>query len=161
MLNKVIQDAVNEQIRHEFYSSYLYLSMSAYCEASNLRGFSHWMRRQSQEEVAHAIKLFDFIVDRGGRVTLQSIDKPPVEFQSPFDVFQDALEHERHVTAMIHRLYELVIEEKDYATQVQLQWFIAEQVEEEKRASEVVEQMKMIKGENAPLLLLDRQLASR
>ena len=119
------------------------------------------MRRQSQEEVAHAIKLFDFIVDRGGRVTLQSIDKPPVEFQSPFDVFQDALEHERHVTAMIHRLYELVIEEKDYATQVQLQWFIAEQVEEEKRASEVVEQMKMIKGENAPLLLLDRQLASR
>jgi len=161
MLNKGVQDAINEQIKNELYSAYLYLSMSAYCEAVNLPGFAHWMRLQSQEEVSHAMKYFEFINDRGGRVVLQAIDQPPIEFQSPLDVFQQTLEHERKVTAMIHRLYELAVKENDYATQAQLQWFITEQVEEEKRASEIVERLKMIGDQGPALLMLDRQLGER
>lgn len=161
MLNKAIQDAINEQVKNELYSAYLYLSMSAYFEAVNLPGFAHWMRLQSQEEVSHAMKYFDFISDRGGRVVLQAIDQPPVEFQSPLDVFQRTLEHERKVTAMIHRLYELAVKENDYATQTELQWFITEQVEEEKRAHEIVERLKMIGDQGAALLMLDRQLGER
>jgi len=119
------------------------------------------MRLQGQEEVSHALKFFDFVHDRGGRVTLQAIDQPPTDFQSPLEVWQQALEHERKVTAMIEQLYVLAVKEKDYATQNLLQWFVDEQVEEEKNASVVVEQLKMI-GDNAPaVLMLDKQLGER
>ena len=161
MLSKTIQDALNQHINREFYSSYLYLSMSAYCESINLPGFAHWLRVQSQEEMEHALKLFDFISDREGRVTLHPIPQPPVEFQSPLDVIQSTLDHEREVTEMINRLYEMAVKEEDYATQVHLQWFITEQVEEEKAANEVVEQLKMIGDQGDALLLLDRRLAER
>lgn len=161
MLSKTLQDALNEQIKNELYSAYVYLSMSAHFEAVNLRGFAHWMRLQSQEEVEHAMRIFDFVNDRGGRVVLEALDRPPSQFKSPLDIFQKALEHERKVTGMIHRLYELAVKEADYPAQVMLQWFISEQVEEEKSAAEIVEQLKLIGDQGAGLLILDRHLGER
>ena len=161
MLSKAIEEAINEQIKNELYSAYLYLSMSAYLEANNLPGFAHWMRLQNQEEVSHAMKFFDYMNDRGSRVVLQAIDQPPAEFESALDIFQKALDHEQKVTAMINRIYELAVKENDYPTQVELQWFITEQVEEEKSAGDIVEQLKMV-GEHGPsLIMLDRQLGAR
>jgi ferritin len=161
MLSKTLQDAMNEQIKNELYSAYLYLSMSAYCEEANLPGFAHWMRLQAQEEVSHAMKFYDFIYERGGRVVLQAIDQPPVEFQSPLGVFEQTLGHEQKVTAMIHDLYTLAVEEKDYASQAFLQWFVTEQVEEEDSASQVLETLKMIGDKGHALLMLDRELGRR
>ena len=161
MLSKTIQDAMNEQIKNELYSAYLYLSMSAYCEAANLPGFAHWMRVQAQEEEAHAMKFYDFIYERGGRVVLQAIDQPPVEFQSPLNVFEQTLEHEQKVTALIHDLYTLAVQEKDYASQAFLQWFVTEQVEEEASATQIVETLKMIGDKGHALLMLDRELGKR
>jgi len=161
MLSQTLQDAINQQVKNELYSAYLYLAMVADFEAKNLPGFAHWMRLQSQEEVSHAMKLFDYVNDRGGRVILEAIDQPPVEFKSPLDSFQQALEHEREVTAMINSLYELAVKENDYPTQIMLQWFIEEQVEEEKNATEVVELLKMVGDHPAGLLMLDRQMAAR
>jgi len=161
MLSKTIQDALNEQIKNELYSSYLYLSMAAYSESVNLPGFAHWMRAQAQEEIAHAIKMFDHIHERGGRVMLQAIPQPPVEFESPLDVFRKTLEHEQHVTALIHDLYALALQEKDYASQMFLQWFITEQVEEEESAGAIVDQLEMIGDHGQGLVMLDRQLAQR
>src|SRR5687768_16066736 len=134
MLAQGVQDAINQQIKHEFFSAYVYLSMSAYFESTNLPGFATWMRSQAQEEVTHGMKLFDFINDRGGRVVLHPIDGPPTDFKSPLEVFEQALKHEQAVTAMIHKLYEVAFKANDFATQVELQWFITEQVEEEKTA---------------------------
>ncbi len=161
MVSNAVQDAINDQIHHELYSAYIYLSMVAYFESKNLEGFAHWMRLQAQEEVAHAMRLFDHVHDRGGRVVLQAVDQPPAEFESPLDVFQKALEHERNVTGMIHRLYELARQENDYPTQVMLQWFIDEQVEEEKTAEGVVEQLRMAGGDATALLMLDAKLGAR
>ena len=160
-LSKTMQDALNEHMNQEFYASYLYLSMSAYCETINLPGFSHWMRIQSQEEYTHAMKLFDFVNDRESRVVLHPVSQPTLEFESALDVMQKTLEHERHVSQLINRLYGVAVKEEDYATQVHLQWFITEQVEEEKKASDLVEQLKMIGDQNDALLLLDRELATR
>ncbi len=161
MLKKTVQDAINEQIKDELYSSYLYLSMSTYCETINLLGSARWMRLQSQEEYSHAMRLFDYIYDRGGRVVLQAIDQPPSEFKSPLAIFKQVLEHEQEVTGKIHRLYELSVEENDYATQVELQWFITEQVEEEKVTTQIIEQLKMIGDQDTALLMLDRHLGER
>lgn len=161
MIGKAVQDAINAQIAHEFYASYLYLAMSAYFETINLPGFARWMRAQSEEEREHAMKFFDYLNDRGGSVELGAIAQPPGEFQSPLDVFQQALEHERKVTGLIHRLYELALKESDYATQAHLQWFITEQVEEEKNASQVIEQIKMTGGQPGALFVLDRELGAR
>jgi ferritin len=161
MLNKTIQDALNEQITEEFASAYLYLSMSAYCDSANLPGFAHWMRLQYQEELAHALKLFDFVSDRGGRVMLRAIAQPPAEFESPLDLFQQALEHERAISARINQLYALAMKENDYPTQAHLQWFITEQVEEEKNAGQIVEQLKMSGGNGTALLMLDSALGAR
>ena len=161
MLSQRLQDAINGQIQHEFYSAYLYLSMSAHFEAMHLPGCARWMRLQSQEEASHAMKLFDFVLEREGRVALQAIEPPPSKFKSPLNVFQQALEHERKVTGMIHRLYELAAKENDYATQVMLQWFIQEQVEEERTANDIVEQLKMIGDQAAALFILDKDLGAR
>ena len=161
MLSKAMQNAINEQIKNELYSAYLYLSMAAYSEAANLPGFAHWMRVQSREEVEHAMKFFDFVNERGGRVVLQAIDQPPVEFESPLDVFEKTLEHERKVTAMIHRLYELALKENDYPAQVMLHWFIEEQVEEEDGATRILETLKRIGEEGQALVMLDRELGGR
>jgi ferritin len=161
MLSKKLQDVLNEQIKNELYSGYLYLAMSAYFEANNLPGFARWMRVQAAEEQAHALKFFDFIVDRGGRVVLQAIDQPPVEFSSPLAVFETTLQHEQKVTGLINALYELAVAENDYPAQVMLQWFINEQVEEEKNATQIVETLKMIGEKGQALIMLDRELGQR
>lgn len=161
MLSKKLQDALNEHIKNEFYSAYVYLSMSAHLAALHLPGLARWMRLQSQEEMSHAMKLFDFVLERGGRVVLKAIEQPPGQLQSALDVFQQALKYEQKVTDMIHRLYELAVKENDYATQVMLQWFITEQVEEEGAAGEIVEQLKLIGKEPTALFMLDRQLGGR
>jgi len=161
MLKKAVEEALNKQINAELYSAYLYLAMSAYCESVNLPGFAHWMRLQYQEEIAHAMRLFDYVNDRGGRVILEAIDQPPAEFQSPLEMMKQTLEHERKVTASINRLYELALKENDYATQNHLQWFITEQVEEEKSSADIVEQLKRIGEQSTALLMLDQQLGAR
>ena len=161
MLGKAVEDAMNEQIKNEFFSAYQYLSMAAYCESVNLPGFARWMRAQSQEETEHAMKFYDFILDRNGRVILQGIEEPVVEFGSPLDVFERALEHEKKVTAMINDLYGLALRENDYASQTFLQWFVTEQVEEEKNAGDVVETLRMIGDGREALFLLDRELGQR
>jgi ferritin len=161
MLSKSMQNAMNEQIKNELYSSYLYLSMSAYYESLNLPGFAHWMRLQAQEELTHAIKFFDHINDRGGRVTLLAIDAPPIEFDSPLAIFKMAYEHEQKVTELIHNLYKLAIQENDFPAQSMLQWFVDEQVEEEKSALDVVEQLEMVGEHKMGLFMLDRELGQR
>jgi ferritin len=161
MLNQNVQDAINTQVKDEIFSAYLYLAMSGYFESENLPGFAKWMRVQYEEELEHALKFFDFVNDRGGRVTLYAIDQPASDFQSPLDVFQRALEHERKVTGMINNLYALAVKENDYPAQVLLQWYISEQVEEEKNATNIVEQLKLIGKEGSALLILDRELGAR
>ena len=157
MLNKDLQDAINVQIRNEYYSSYLYLSMSAYCDSKNFPGFASWLRRQSNEELSHAMRLYDYILERDGRVILDAIDQPPSEFGTLLEIFEQVLEHEKEVTTMINKLYELAIANNDHATSVVLQWFIQEQIEEEKSASDLVEQLKMAGDNSAALLMLDRE----
>lgn len=160
-MKQPVQDAVNDQIRHELASAYTYLSMSAHFEAENLPGFANWMKLQAQEELAHAMRLFSFMNDRGARVELQALDQPPTKFDSPVSVFEQALKHEQKVTALIEKLYETAVEHKDYATQVELQWFITEQVEEENSATLIVEQLRMAGENRAALLMLDRQFGAR
>ena len=161
MLSKTLEKALNVQINDEYYSAFLYLSMSSYFESVNLLGMAAWMRMQYEEEVMHGIKLFDMIVDMEGKIALKPIEGPPMEFKSPLDVFTKSLEHERKVTGMINKIYSLAREESNYAVQSALQWFIDEQVEEEKSALEIVQQLKMIGDETTPLLMLDGKLGSR
>lgn len=161
MVNKNMQDAINEQIKHELSSAYLYLAMSAFCGSINLPGFAKWLRVQWEEEQSHAMRLFDYLNVRGGRAVLQAIDRPPTEFKSPLEIFQQVLTHEQKVTSLINRLYDLALKENDYAAQVELQWFIKEQVEEEKNAADIVEQLKMIGENTSALMMLDRQLSAR
>ncbi len=159
--SKKLQDALNAQIVAEFHSAYVYLSMAAYFEAENWPGFAKWMRVQSREEVEHAMKIFDFVNDRGGRVQLGAIEKPPVRFASPLDAFRKAYEHERKITQKIHKLYDLAVQEGDYPTQVMLQWFIDEQVEEEKITSEAVARLERAGDHPHALLMLDRRFGKR
>lgn len=161
MLSKTIQNAINEQIKNELYSAHQYLSMSAYCESVNLPGFAHWMLAQAQEEREHAMKFYNFLLTRKGRVILQAIEQPVVEFGSPLEVFEQALEQEQQVTAQINELYGLTTSEKDYATQAFLQWFLTEQVEEEKNVGDVLETLNMIGDEGEALFLFDRELGKR
>ena len=161
MLNKTVERAINEQIQAELYSAYLYLSMAAYSEAANLPGFAHWMKVQSQEEIEHSMKFFNYVNERGGRVVLKALDQPPVEFGSPVDLFKKVLEHEQLVTGLINDLYELAVKENDYATQVLLHWFIEEQVEEEASAAQIVETLKMAGDKGNALIMVDRGLAKR
>jgi ferritin len=160
-MKEAIQTALNQQIKAELYSAYFYLSASGYFESCNLSGFAHWTRLQSQEEVKHAMKFFDFILDRGSEVVLQAIDQPPASFQSPLDAFTQALQNEQHVTSLIHRLYGLTVQEQDYPAQVLLQWFISEQVEEEKEATRIVQELKMAGDNSSTLLLLNNTLSTR
>ena len=156
-----LQDAINHQIREELASAYIYLSMSAYLQSLNLPGFAHWMRIQSQEELAHALKFFDHIVGRGGRVVLEGIDTPPLEFAGPTAVFEKALDHERYITNRIHELYGLAMSEKDFASLGLLQWFVNEQVEEEANAAQIVETLRRVGEKGQALVMLDHQLGAR
>lgn len=156
-----VHDALNEQIKNEFYAAYLYLGMVAYFDEMHLDGFAHWMRMQNAEEIAHAMKLFDHLLDIGGDVVLQAIDQPPSDFKSPLDVMQRALAHEQHVTQKIHELYALSVQENDYPTQVLLQWFVTEQVEEEKSVGDIVGRLRLAGDSPQALLFIDQELASR
>ena len=156
-----LHEAINKHINAELYSAYLYLSMSAYCDGISLPGFAHWLRAQHAEELSHAFKLFDFLNDRGGRVELQAIAKPPGAFDSPLDVMEQTLAHEQEVTSLIHRLYELAVEQSDYPAQILLQWFISEQVEEEKNVSEVVQHLSLVGDDGAGVLMVDARLGQR
>lgn len=161
MINQKVQDAMNEQIKNELFSAYLYLSMAAYFEEKNLAGFAHWMRLQSREEQEHALKFYDFLLDRGGKISLMTIEQPKAEWKSALDAFNDAYAHEQLVTGMINKIYETALQEKDYPSQIMLQWFINEQVEEEKNASDIVAQLKLIEERGTAILMLDKQLAKR
>ena len=161
MIGKTMQDAMNEQINKELFSSYLYLSMAAYFEDRNLPGFANWMRIQADEEREHAMKFYDFILERGGKVALKAIDAPKAEWNSTLEVAEEVAAHEGKVTASIHALYELALKEKDYPAQVMLQWFISEQVEEENNAAEIVASLKMIEAHETAVLQLDHRLSKR
>ena len=161
MIGKPMQDALNEQINKELFSSYLYLSMAAYFEEKNLSGFGNWMRVQAEEEREHAMKFYDFILETGGKVMLKAIEAPKTEWNSNLEVAEEVAAHEAKVTASIYALYELALKEKDYPAQVMLQWFISEQVEEEKNAAEIVANLKMIEERGTAVLMLDKQLGKR
>lgn len=156
-----MQDAMNEQINKEFFSSYLYLSMAAYFEYKNLTGFAQWMRLQADEEREHAMKFYNFILDAGGRVSLKAIEAPRTDWESNLAVAEQIVEHEAMVTASIHQLYELAMQEKDYAAAAMLQWFITEQVEEEKNAAELLAKLRLIEERGTAVLMLDHRLSKR
>ncbi len=161
MIGKAIQDALNEQINKEWYSSMLYLSMAAHFENKNLPGFAHWMRLQADEERGHGMKFYEHLIERGGRVSLKAIDAPTSDWKSSLEVFKEAQAHEAKVTASINALYELALKEKDYPAQVLLQWFITEQVEEEKNAAEIVAQLELVEARGTAVLMLDHRLGKR
>jgi ferritin len=161
MISHKLLKEFNEQINHEIASSYLYLSMAAYAHSMNLPGFAHWLELQTKEENGHAMKLYKFVNERGGRVELLPIAQPSSDFRSPAHLFEEVLKHERYITALIGKLYESAVEEKDYAAQVLLHWFIEEQVEEEAAASEILETIRMAGEKGHALIMMDRQLARR
>ncbi len=161
MPSKKMASALNQQIQSEFYSAYLYLSMSAYCQEIHLDGFSHWLQVQSKEEIDHAMRLYNYLNNRGGRVILQAIDRPPESFKSPRRMFEQILKHEQAISTAVHKLYELAQNEKDYATEVELQWFIKEQVEEEKSAGDILQKLTLIGDQPATLLMMDHHLGAR
>ena len=161
MISNKMEEALNAQVNAELYSAYLYLSMESYFKSLNLNGFANWMRVQTQEEVSHAMKIYDFINERSGRVTLEAIKGPQTKWDSPLAVFEAVYAHEQKVTELINDLMDLAVKQKDHATTSFLQWFVNEQVEEEASADEVVQQLKMM--ENAPggMFMLDRELGQR
>ncbi len=161
MPKKTIVDAINAQISREFNAAYLYLSMSAHFESQNLSGFARWMRLQHDEEVGHAMRLFGFLYDIGGSVTLQAIKKPTATWSSAKAVMQDALKHEKAVTKAVNDIYALAVKEKDYPALVNLQWFVNEQVEEEKTLGDILAKMKLAGDSGHALLLMDRELGAR
>ena len=161
MIKKKVQDALNKQVNAELYSAYMYLSMEAYFQSVNLSGFANWMRCQTQEEIFHAMKIYDFINERGGRVTLKPIDGPPTQWKSPLDVFQETYKHEQLVKSLINKLVDLSIKESDHATNTFLQWFVTEQVEEEAAEDEIVQKLKLIGKDGSGLFMIDQELAQR
>ena len=161
MVSPMVERAINEQINNELSSSYTYLAMSAYCESQNFHGCARWLRLQSQEEYAHGMKLFDFLLARGGTVQLAAISEPVVQFKSIPQVFEQALEQESEVSKRIDRLYELAFKEKAFAAMVELQWFLTEQVEEERTTRDIVAKLSLASDDPALLLALDRELGGR
>jgi ferritin len=156
-----LQQAMNDQIRREFESAYVYLSMAAWMEDKNLPGFAAWLSQQAREEAGHALKIFNHLIDRGCRVRLQPLGGPATDFKSPLDVFEHVKHHEQGVTASINQLYGFAQDDRDYASQVFLEWFITEQVEEEKNSSQVLESVRRVGDNQAALVMLDRELGQR
>ncbi|MHC4482189.1 MAG: ferritin [Planctomycetota bacterium] len=161
MTGKKMEEALNGQLNAELYSAYLYLSMAAYFESSDLSGFANWMRVQNQEEQFHAMKFYDYILERGGRVILRSIEAPPSDWASPLAVFEATLKHERKVTGLINDLVYLAREEKENASEIFLQWFVNEQVEEEDNVSTVLGQLKLTKDSPQALYMMDKEMGQR
>jgi ferritin len=161
LLSEKIQDALNDQLNFELYSAYIYYSMAAYLESEDLPGFSHWMQIQVQEELSHVDKFFRFIHERDGRVVLKVIEGPAAEWGSSLEAFQDAYKHEQIVSGRINKLVDLSLKESDHATNSFLQWFVAEQVEEEASLKTIIQQLKLAGKDGHGLLMLDRELGAR
>jgi ferritin len=161
MLHERMEEALNRQINAELFSAYLYLSMSASFAALGLPGGANWMRVQAQEELFHASKFYDYVIERNGHVALQAIDEPPRDWTTPISMFEDALEHEQKVTGLIYDLTDLSVELRDHATNNILQWFIAEQVEEEASADEMVQRLRLAAGSPGALFQIDSEMAGR
>jgi ferritin len=161
MLDPKVEDAINNQINAELYSAYLYYSMAGYFESISLKGFSHWMRVQALEEMTHVQRFFAFVNDRGGRVLLQPIESPPSEWESPLAVFEAAYAHEVKVTGLVNQMMDLALAQSDHATCNFLQWFVAEQVEEEATADDVVQKLKLVDKTEGGLFLLDQEMDKR
>ncbi len=161
MIKSRVEEAINHQINAELYSAYLYLSMAAYFEDESLSGFSNWMRVQFEEEQFHGLKLFNYLAERGGRVKLEPIEAPKIEWENIVEVFEDTLEHEQHVTSLINKLMDIALEESDHATVSFLRWYIDEQVEEEAAVESILHQLKLINGAGNGILMLDRELGAR
>lgn len=161
MLLKRIELELNKQLNAELYSAYLYLSMSAYLATKKLSGFSNWMKVQFEEEQFHALKIYQYIIERGGKVELEIIDKPETEFGDIINVFKEVYAHEEHITALINNLVDVSMQEKDHATVNMLQWFVAEQVEEEANVSDILDQLLLTEGKGAGVFMLDRELKQR
>jgi len=161
MLSKRMEDALNRQINEELYSAYLYQAMSAWAEAENYKGAAKWMAAQAKEEVEHAAKFYNFILERGGKVKLLAIKQPPSEWKSLLEIFEAAYEHEKHITKCINDLYELATRERDYSTQVFLHWFIEEQVEEEAQTLEIAELLRRAGDSTNAIFMIDARLGAR
>jgi ferritin len=161
MLHEKMEKAINDQINAELYSAYLYLSMASYTESLNLSGFTNWLRIQFQEEQDHAMKFFDFVLERGGKVTLQPIEGPPSEWPSPLALFEAVYEHEQKVTGLINQLMDLAIELSDHASRSLLNWFVDEQVEEEASADDIVQQLRLVGDQGHGLFMVDKDLGTR
>lgn len=161
MISEKMTEALNEQVNREMYSAYLYMSMSAYCSTIGLKGFANWFMVQYHEEMLHAMKLYEYILRVAGRVRLKSIAEPPSDFKNPLDMFEKTLEHEKFITASINERMDLAISERDHATQIFLQWYVNEQVEEEENDNDIIAQLKLIGDNPQGLMMLDRELATR
>lgn len=161
MIKKEVLDAINEQINAESYSAYLYLSMAAYFENLGLTGFAKWMKVQYQEEAAHAVRFFDYLAGRGGRIVLKPIAQVPVDFDGIVDVFEKTLEHENHVTSLINNLMDVAVKAGDHASQSFLKWFVDEQVEEEANVERILNTLKLINGQGNGIFMMDRELGQR
>jgi len=161
MIKKEVLDAINEQINAETYSAFMYLSMAAYFEDMGLSGFANWMKVQYQEESAHAIKFFNYLTERGGRVTLKAVAQVPVDFDGVVDIFEKTLVHEIHVTSLINNLIDVAIKANDHASQSFLKWFIDEQVEEEANVEKILQTLKLINGQGNGIFMMDRELGQR
>lgn len=161
MLSEKMVDALNEQINKEMYSGYMYLSMSAYADFKGLKGSANWFHVQYQEEMEHAMRIYDYVQEQGAHVKLKTIDQPPTEFGTPLQIFEKTLEHERFVTTLINNLVDLAIEERDHASRIFLQWFVSEQVEEESNANEILDKIKLAGEDGNGLFMVDKELAAR
>jgi len=161
MLSEKMAEALNKQVNKEMYSAYLYMAMSAYSTYTGLKGFANWFMIQYQEEMVHAMKIYDYINDQGGQVKLAAIEQPLTEFESPMDMFEKTLEHEKFITRSINELVDLAIAEKDHATNIFLQWFVTEQIEEEGNDNEIIARLKLVGEDGNGLLMLDKELAMR
>ena len=161
MISEKMTEALNEQVNREVYSAYLYMSMSAHCNQEGLKGFANWFMVQYHEEMFHAMKIYEYIQRQGAQVKLGAVQAPPASFESPLEMFIQTLAHEQFITASINDLMELAITEKDHATQIFLEWYVTEQVEEEENDNDMIAQLKLIDGNPQGLLMLDRELAGR
>jgi ferritin len=161
MLSAAMVTSLNHQIQEEYYSSYLYLAMSAHCETLNLRGFAHWMKLQSDEERGHAMKFYEHLISNGAKVALEALQQPPVDFGDCAAMFKKVLAHEQHITKCIHNLYAAALKENDYRTQIFLQWFVSEQQEEEENALDILNRIEAVEGRMSSLLWIDKELKKR
>jgi len=161
MVNQKIEKIINEQINAEMYSSYLYLAMSSYCANLGLAGFANWLKIQAKEELSHADFMFNYLIERNGRVVLDTIEKPPLDWKNVIDIFEETFKHEQYISSRINNILTVALEENDHATASFFKWFIDEQVEEEATAADVLSKLKLTKAEGAALFFMDQELAKR